>query len=257
MQKITIGLSTKPNFLFQRALKEAAAELNLEIKIADLSEEEHIHWDKVDGVLLPGGPDINPCYYLSSIEKDLREYTREHDYFVKHTPKGKKRDAFEHALLMEYFHNRSLQDLPILGICRGMQMLAVAQGIPLYLDIKQELGFSNPKLTFDEVKLEPNSLMESLIHAQTIKAAKHQHQAIRADYFFDHHERWPHIKLTAFSHEHKIPEAIEFQNRPVLGIQFHPEYTPGKKMKSFFHWLIRMARIRHDKKSQYHLMYAC
>lgn len=255
--QLNIGCSTKCGVLYQRALKEAARDSGVKLKIHDLSSDDRIHWEKVDAILIPDGPDINPCYYYSSIEKDLRDYTKKLTKYYKTSARSKKRDAFEHGLLMEYFHNKTAGDLPVLGISRGMQMIAVSQGIPLYVDIAEELGIRSPRLRFDKVKLKgPNSLMNSLAEGKSFMAPKLQHQAIRSDYFYEHHRRWPNVELTAFSHEDQLAEAIEFQDRPILGIQFHAEMGFNHQMKNVFKWLVEAARERHQHLEENQMRYA-
>lgn len=254
---IKIGCTTKCKLFYQRALRSAAHELGAEIEVMDLSLEDRIHWERVDAILIPGGPDINPCYYLASIEKDLREHTKKMDKYVHYSSQGKRRDAFEHGLLMEYFHNQGVKDLPILGICRGMQMLAVSQGIPLYVDIREELGISHPYIWLDKVEVkDKESLMSRLSEGKTLVGAKLQHQAIRTDYFFHHHERWPNVEITAFSHEDHLAEAIEFKDRPILGVQFHPEVSPGSRMTNIFKWFIQTAMERHRHQEHFERLYA-
>lgn len=257
LPEIHIGCSTKCGLLYQRALKEAAHDAGVSLRIDNLTEEDRIHWERLDAILLPGGPDINPCYYYSCIEKELREHTKGLVKFFNYQNRAKKRDAFEHGLLMEYFHNRTARDLPVLGISRGMQMLAVSQGIPLYVDIKSELGIKGTRLRLDKVEIkDEKSLISEIADGKSFVAPKLQHQAIRSDYFLEHHDRWPNIEITAFSHEDKLAEALEFQDRPVLGVQFHAEMTLNQQMKNIFKWLINAARERHRHLEENELRYA-
>lgn len=256
-EHLTIGCSSKCGRFYRRALKEAAKHQDVSLEIVELDQEDRIHWEKLDGLLLPGGPDINPCYYYSSIEKDLRDHSKSLVEMKGPGRRSRQRDAFEHGLLMEYFHNKALRDLPVLGICRGMQMLAVSQGIPLYVDLKTELGIRAPSPGLDKVEVvRPDSLMNHLAKRKQFVAPKLHHQAIRSDYFYDHYERWPNVEITAFSHEGKMAEAIEFRDRPVLGVQFHAELGLNEEMKNIFRWFLRSACQRHRHLEDFEYRYA-
>jgi gamma-glutamyl-gamma-aminobutyrate hydrolase PuuD len=62
------------------------------------------------------------------------------------------------------------------------------------------------------------------------------------DYFKKHKdERWPNINLTALSNRGRIAEVLEWTDRPVLGVQFHPEYTFGKVRRRIFKSFLNQA----------------
>lgn len=243
--EIRIGCTTKCSLFYKHALKRAAKHFDVKLEILDLSQVEN-PLENVDGILIPGGADINPKYYLSEVEPDLQDYTRKLDHLVNYSKEGERRDPFEYGLLKQYFKNESLKTLPVLGICRGMQMLSVSQGIPLWVDIKTELGIRNRRYIYDRIWLEEeqHSLLNSLFSESTFLGFKQHHQGIRVPYFEQHRDRWPHLKITAYSNKGRIAESLEFTNRPVLGVQFHPEKDFGHERKSIFGWLISSAITR-------------
>ena len=254
-ETITVGCATKCDFFFTLALNKAAHYHNVTVRILDVSKDgPKTEWEKYDAIIFPGGADIDPKFYLPHVEQDLQEYTRSLDHLVKYSAEGRRRDPIEFNLLKDYFSRVDLINLPVLGVCRGMQMLAVSQGIPLYVDIKRELGIKNRRYLWDRIHMdadEPYSLIKELFRS-SFKAFKRHHQGVRVKYFNENQQRWPEIRLTAFSNHNLIAEAIEFENRPVLGVQFHPENDFGFERKRIFGWLISQALKRkyNDKKKQ-------
>jgi gamma-glutamyl-gamma-aminobutyrate hydrolase PuuD len=83
------------------------------------------------------------------------------------------------------------------------------------------------------------SLIKELIKKKKFRGVELHHQGLNINYFKKHRKNWPHLEVTALSNKNKIAEALEFYNRPVLGVQFHPEYTFGKTRKSIFKWLLK------------------
>lgn len=247
-EEIRIGCTTRCDPFYRMAIKRAAKQHSVEVKIYDLSTTKDKTINDMDGVVVPGGADINPEFYFPAIEVELIEYTKSLNHYVDYSEEGRRRDPFEFKLLQNYFHDDSLSDLPVLGICRGMQMLAVSQGIPLYVDIKKELGIRNRRYLFDRVYVsEQNSLMGE-IFGHSLLAFKRHHQGIRVEYFRKHKDRWPHLDITSFSNRGLIAESLEFENRPVLGVQFHPENDFGYERKRIFGWLIENAISKKTQK---------
>lgn len=120
-------------------------------------------------------------------------------------------------------------------------MLAVSQKIPLIVDIKEELGFRNRYWAIDRIRaINPESVIQEQIRTK-FWGVQYHHQAIRYDYFNKNRERWPHLEITAVSNGNTIPEALEFYDRPVLGVQFHPEWTFGSVRYGVFGWLLNRA----------------
>lgn len=247
--KLTIGCTTKCGLLYKFAMKRTAWQHQNSIRIIDLSKEKKIDLDALDGILIPGGADIDPKYYFPFVEEDLVAYTESLDYLINYSKEGKKRDPLEYGLLQDYFKSASSKNLPILGICRGMQMLAVSQGIPLYVDIKKELGIRNRRFIYDRIELadEKESIMSELF-SHSFRAFKQHHQGIRVNYFQKNRDRWPQLKVTAYSNNERIAESIEFKERPILGVQFHPENDFGKERHDIFKWFLGKAQERFDSR---------
>jgi len=225
------------------ALRSYARKLGYKIEIINLrSNKETIDYTQVDGILIPGGSDINPDRYISKVESPLKEHLEDIKHFTNFSEIGRIRDEFEFDLLDKYFQNEKSKYQPVLGICRGMQVLTVSQGIPLYIDIKHELGIKNRRYTLDRVTItNPESLLQETIGRERFRAVELHHQGLRLDYFEKNRMKWPHLEVTAISNQDKIAESLEFYNRPVLGVQFHPEYTFGNVRSGIYSWLLKRA----------------
>lgn len=157
-----------------------------------------------DGLLLPGGNDINPLAY-SELPMPLLEYYNDLvDWY--HINLAKK--AFE-------------LNIPILGICRGCQIINVAFGGTLYQDIsyatKSPLLHHQPSHLSDKchpIIIDENSIISEVFGNSYIINSAH-HQAIK--------DIAPNFKKTAVSPD-GIIEAIEIKsNTFIVGIQWHPE----------------------------------
>ena len=244
-ETVTIGCATKCDLFFRMALNKVGKRHGITVKMVDVSAAGPVvDWKKYDGIIFPGGADIDPSYYLLEVEPELREYTSSLDHLVKYTKEGKRRDPIEFNMLKEYFSRPELSDLPVLGVCRGMQMLAVSQGIPLYVDIKEELGIRNRRYLYDRIHMEPGQTLMNDLFSATFKGFKRHHQGIRVSYFKEHQSRWSNLKITSYSNNGTIAESVEFSDRPVLGVQFHPENDFGFERNRIFGWLLKKARER-------------
>jgi GxxExxY protein len=100
----------------------------------------------------------------------------------------------------------------MLGICRGMQMMSVAQGLPLYLDIATELGIPNRQYKLDQIDItESPSLMSSLYGDNKFRAVELHHQGIRVDYYEANKQSYPQVSVSSYSNNGMIAESIEYK----------------------------------------------
>lgn len=242
---ITIGCSSDCDFFYRFRIKMTSWMLGYKTKVIDLHSSQNLKKDmlSVDAILIPGGADIDPKYYLDGVTPELREYTNSNLDLVEWTKEGERRDPFEYKLLKLYSEDESFKNKPLLGICRGLQMMSVAQGIPLYLDIKTELGIRNRRNLFDRVNVsdKKDSLINKLYSNDVIRGFKLHHQGIRVPYYLAHKEKYPNINVTAWSNNRKIAEAIEYTHRPALGVQYHPEKSLAATNAPVFKWLLKKA----------------
>lgn len=155
--------------------------------------------EAVDGLLLTGGPDIAPEFHAHPIATP--------ELILNADP---ARDAWEFAAL-----RRALErGLPLLCVCKGMQVLNVALGGTLFLDIR---GHDLPELK--RQNLQPLRLATSAQHRFALVNSSH-HQAI---------ERLaPGLEVEGWSAADGIIEQVRLARYPwALGVQYHPERHPS------------------------------
>ena len=169
--------------------------------------------DLVDGLVLAGGADIDPDSYGSE----------RHSETVGTVP---ERDTFEIALTRRAFE----RDLPLLGICRGMQLMNVARGGTLLQHLPESHGHHehrrNPG-SFDgadhDVRLTDGSLAARAAGEVTHGTKSHHHQAV--DRLGDG------LEVTGWSTLDELREAIEDPAaRFALGVQWHPEVDETSRL---------------------------
>jgi putative glutamine amidotransferase len=178
--------------------------------------------DRIDGLLLIGGADIDPRYYGQEPSAELEASYPE-------------RDEFEIALTLSAIE----RGLPLLGICRGMQLLNVAKGGTLLQELADENGVPTHRRivgTFEgnehEIELDPGSLAEQAIGESLHVGRCHHHQAI--DRLGDD------LRVTGRARADGVPEAIEsIDGSWVLGVQWHPEAADKRQL---FHAFATAAR---------------
>jgi gamma-glutamyl-gamma-aminobutyrate hydrolase PuuD len=171
---------------------------------------------RVDGVLLTGGDDINPYLYETKLPRSIRKT-------VSTTPDGGKRDAAELMLIAEIFR----QQKPVLAICRGHQLLHVAFGGKLIVDIPQQapgtINHRQVKEAFNvvhDVELTPGSLIAKITGKRRLGVNSTHHQAIREPVDpFAATARGSDGLVEAMELKPDFAGAIPF----LLGVQFHPE----------------------------------
>ncbi len=159
--------------------------------------------DLLDGLVLAGGVDVAPDAYGA-------------DPHPATDPPNEERDAFELALA-----RRALErDVPVLGICRGMQILNVAYGGGIEQHIPDVVGHEKHRHTLGtiadhDVELESGSLAARAVGAQRAPVKSHHHQGVK--------EVGTGLAVTGRADDETV-EAIEDPSCPfVLGVLWHPE----------------------------------
>ncbi|MBY0515933.1 MAG: gamma-glutamyl-gamma-aminobutyrate hydrolase family protein [Bacteriovoracaceae bacterium] len=242
---IVIGHTYKLDWFTTFRMKNSARLMGYKIKFQDLrsfaSPEEGLR--SVDALLVPGGADIDPNYYTkASLPAELLATIEKFKSYYRASDEGKERDPFEYSVYQTYYQSPEFTQLPALAICRGMQMMAVAKGVPLVLDIKAEMGIANRHYKFDRFHVtDASGIMGELFPEGSNIGFKLHHQNPRIDYMTSHPDRFPEIKISATSWDGRILEAIELQDRTAIGVQFHPEKSFPKVKHRFFRWLLKNA----------------
>jgi putative glutamine amidotransferase len=162
--------------------------------------------DLLDGLILAGGNDIDPALYGADPHPETLHTVPE-------------RDASELSLTRRAVE----RDIPVLGICRGMQLINVAFGGTLSQHLPEELGHEEHRRTpgsFEgsdhDVRLEPGSLAVGAAGEELHGTKSHHHQGVATV--------GDGLVVTGHSTLDDLPEAIEApERRFVLGVQWHPE----------------------------------
>jgi putative glutamine amidotransferase len=162
--------------------------------------------DRLDGVILIGGADIDPAAYGAE----------RHPETVGFVP---ERDEFELAITRAAFE----RDMPYLGVCRGMQVMNIAAGGTLRQHLPDDVGHGDHRRSlgsFDDadhdVRLEPGSLAARAAGEEQHATKSHHHQGV--DRVGDG------LEVTGWSTLDELPEALEARDRRwFLGVQWHPE----------------------------------
>lgn len=178
--------------------------LPLEISEVDLKQL----LDQVDGILFTGGPDVHPFHFGEETQRYCGNVSA-------------KRDAMELMLLRLAMEMKK----PILGICRGVQLLNIGLGGDIYQDIPsqfeetfpiahtQPFGYEIPSHTVTVVK---GTLLSAIAPGEVIRVNSMHHQAVRCVA--------PGLIASGYAPGGLI-EAIEMPGYPFfLGVQWHPEY---------------------------------
>lgn len=242
---LVIGHPYKLDWFTTFRLKNSARLLGYRIKFQDLkaTNDYQAALRKVDAVLVPGGADINPSYYTyDGLPVEFLELINRFKSYYQRTSEGGQRDPYEYNMYRAYFTSPEFATLPALGICRGMQMMAVSRGIPLVQDLKAEFNIPNRRHRFDRFEVsDASGVMGELFPEGSQWGYKNHHQNPRYDYLAKYPAQHPEVKVTATSQQGRIVEAIEMSDRPALGVQFHPEKSFPYVKHRVFSWLLTSA----------------
>ena len=183
--------------------------------------------DLCDGLLFPGGEDIDPGYYGENPHKNLGEIRPEVDKFLFHS-------------LLYALEQRK----PALGICKGMQMMVVATGGSLYQDIysqREEETFLHCQSGWrtygvHQVQIDKDSRLFQILETGQIATNSMHHQSVRT--------LGKGLRLSAHT-EDGIVEAVESLDGRLIGVQWHPEEMVPESgaMKRLFKNLVQRASV--------------
>lgn len=194
--------------------------------------------DRLDGIIFSGGGDINPLLLGEEPIKELHSITPERDQ--------------QELLLARLAYDRQI---PMLGICKGIQIINAALGGTLYQDIHTQMEGIRIKHNQDQDRRYPShqvtisrgSILEKIFGTELAVNSFH-HQACKS--------AAPGLKVTAMSSDGVI-EAIESDEfKSIMGVQWHPEtyiLRNSTEMLPIFEWLIsesaefKLAKKLHNK----------
>jgi putative glutamine amidotransferase len=174
---------------------------------------------QIDGLVIGGGNDIAPEHYGGDLESAVRP--------------DPERDALE----LRWVRDALDRGLPLLGICRGAQLINVVLGGDLHADIRpmRKRTHNRPGLLpTKQVALTPGSQLAGTCGRDRLRVNSLHHQAINRP------GRGLHVVGRDLD---ELIQAVEHPARRLLGVQWHPEYLlylPAQL--GLFRWLAQAAR---------------
>lgn len=181
--------------------------------------------EAADGLLLTGGGDILSLNYGE-------------EPHITSKYQDPKRDALEIALTEGALE----RDIPILGICRGLQLLNVAMGGTLIQDIPSQVegackhyGDGLEVTLLHTIDIEPNSLLAQVLNSQKMAVNSYHHQAAN--------DVAPGLKINSRARDGVIEGLESSDGKPILSVQFHPEEIADiyPQFQPLFDWLVTEA----------------
>lgn len=179
--------------------------VSLDKSISDHRSSISEYLATINGLLLPGGGDINPALFFEKRHPAVEAVSR-------------SRDALEIWLCQEALE----ANIPIFGICRGIQVMSVATRGSLYQDIPSQFTdhlthkiTENTDDSWHDIKIQANSRLDEIINECETKVNSRHHQSVK-----DIGNRF----VGTAQSEDGVIEAIEDPSkRFVIGVQYHPE----------------------------------
>lgn len=177
------------------------------IILPPLSDESAIakQLELIDVLILSGGCDISPAVYGEEPSPLLGSLNSE-------------RDSYE-LMLVKMAH---AQQIPIFGICRGLQLINVAFGGTLYQDLSQRQGSwtgHKQQVKADEpvhnIKIADSSMLYAIVGKNNLESNSFHHQGIK--------QLAPEFTANAWSEDGLIEGIEKHGPAPILGVQWHPE----------------------------------
>ena len=183
--------------------------------------------DRLDGIIFSGGGDPNPLLFGEEPVRELHSITPERD--------------MQELQLVKLAYDRQI---PMLGICKGIQMINAALGGTLYQDIHTQMEGVRIKHSQDQdrrypshtVRVEKGSVLERLFGRDQLAVNSFHHQACK--------DVAPCLRVSAVAPDGVIEAVESNEYKSILGVQWHPEpyiLRNSTAMLPLFEWLVREA----------------
>jgi len=190
------------------------------------NEDPEAVLDLLDGLVMTGGGDLHPEHYGAETATELEDSNAGADIWELALARGAR-----------------ARQLPVLGICRGMQALAVAAGGTMIQDLQPEHGHPIIESTPDalmrsrhDVTVDEGSEIARVMAAHTFTVNSIHHQAV-----VDPGD------LVATARVGQVVEALEGNHEwSVIGVQWHPEKMQEPEQQALFRFVVDAARRRRD-----------
>lgn len=197
--------------------------------------DEWLDTVNADALMLTGGCDPDPQIYRETPRPGLGRVSLQ-------------RDVYELELLDAAME----RGLPVMGICRGLQLINVALGGSLYQDMLTQMGAEfashDQKEPTDEatheVAFTAGSMAEHLFGTQFLPTNSHHHQCV--------HRVADDLTVSGTTVD-GVVEALEWPEREIIAVQFHPERMrdENEPMTRFFErWIARVEELKQQKSNE-------
>lgn len=182
-------------------------------------------YDRLDAIVFPGGMDVAPERYAESRQPDINDV-----------------DELRDSVELKLAHWALADELPVLGICRGQQLINVAQGGTLYQDLRLDhaterdhSGKGRPRNELSHrVRLDPGSRLAQLIDETDFAVNSLHHQAVK--------DVGSGLRVTGRSDDNVIEAMESDDGRFLITVQWHPEeLTDLDWAKRLFSGFVRAA----------------
>ena len=215
------SFSKRPHYVLRQAYFDAVYACGgLPIALPLQTEGHDVYLDLVQAVVIPGGDYPSPAWW----------------YGKQDTTEPHPRATADVAMIRRVL----ARTMPLLGICAGMQTLAVATGGHLHWNIKNALGVTghretDPTHTAHGVDIRLNTVLENLVGKPSVQVNSHHNEGVASV--------GPGVVVSATAPDGVI-EAIEVEGHPfAVGVQWHPEFLLDNGIdKNLFEGLIAAAR---------------
>jgi gamma-glutamyl-gamma-aminobutyrate hydrolase PuuD len=168
-----------------------------------------------------------------------------HAYGEEPHPASKFQDPARDEMELELVRQALERELPILGVCRGSQLLNVAFGGSLIQDVPsqvrgaiQHYSKALEAILLHQIEIEPGSLLAQVMGMTSLAVNSYHHQAVK--------EAGSGLRINCRARDGVIEGVEAADGRPILGVQFHPEELtePYPEFLRLFSWLVEQARGR-------------
>lgn len=195
--------------------------------IIPMSQQTDILYEQVemlDGLIMSGGHDVAPRFYKQEPQPKLGEILPE-------------RDLFDFKLL----ELAQEKQIPVLGICRGFQIINVYLGGSLYQDLSyapqdclKHWQGSQPMQTTHSVKLKAGSYLEKIVNCDELMVNSFHHQIVK--------DVASSLNPVAYAKD-GVVEAVESHDHLLVAVQWHPEmlHAVDETMQALFNDLVYKA----------------
>jgi putative glutamine amidotransferase len=175
--------------------------------------------NNLDGLIIGGGDDISPEHYNGDIGNIV------------------KIDLARDRLESEWIRKALSRNIPLMGICRGAQLINVVLGGNLYQDIRplRRRTYNRPSLLpTKQIRLLPDSQLAKICGRVHLRVNSLHHQAIKTT--------GTDLQPVGWDWDDMI-QAVESRKNRIMGLQWHPEYLIYLPSQfALFRWLVNCAR---------------